>query len=90
MSAFPVTSKPVVAGAPKVGPSAGPAFPKGLTEWPAYLMAVKSEWGRITWPTQMQIVGLTGIVVVMVTIMTLILWGMDSVLRLAVDFIKPH
>jgi preprotein translocase SecE subunit len=69
---------------------AGPAFPKTPLEWPNYLNATAQEWGRISWPSQLQVMGLTAIVVVIVTTMTLALWGMDNLLRFIIQLITPH
>jgi preprotein translocase SecE subunit len=89
---FPVSTPPTIqqqaASRPVV--QAGPAFPTSPLQWPAYLKATAQEWQRISWPPQMQVVGLTVLVVVIVTAMTLILWGMDVLLRYAIQFITPH
>ena len=89
---FPVSTPPTLqqqaASRPVV--QAGPAFPKSPLEWPVYLKATAQEWGRISWPNQMQVVGLTFLVVVIVSAITLILWAMDNLLRFGIQFITPH
>jgi preprotein translocase SecE subunit len=89
MSVYPVTPKPVapIAGAATVKP--GPSFPKKPQDWPAYLQAVAQEWTKITWPNQLQVVGLTLVVVAITTAITAMLWGIDTALRFAIQFITP-
>jgi len=51
---------------------------------------LKSEFKKIIWPTPMQIIGQTVVVVVVVTAMTLLLWALDSGWRLVIGLISPH
>ena len=51
---------------------------------------LKSEFKKIIWPTPMQIIGQTIVVVVVVTLMTLLLWALDNGWRLAISLITPH
>ena len=46
-----------------------------------YLKGVRSEWGKITWPTVPDILRQTVVVLVMTTVMTLILLVIDSTFR---------
>lgn len=54
-----------------------------------YLRGVKTEWHKINWPTSIQVWQLTGVVLVMCTIITLGIWGVDNVFRFAIDWITP-
>ncbi|HEY9746051.1 MAG TPA: preprotein translocase subunit SecE [Oculatellaceae cyanobacterium] len=55
-----------------------------------YLKGVRSEWGKITWPTWPQIWGQTIVVLVMVSIMTLGLFIMDYSFYWIISQITPH
>jgi preprotein translocase SecE subunit len=65
---------------------AGNSAGEGLIE---YLKGVRSEWGKISWPTWPQIWGQTIIVLVMVTIMTLALFILDNSFRFIIEHITP-
>jgi len=56
----------------------------------AYFMGIRSEWTKITWPTWPQTWGQTIIVLVMVTIMTLGLFGLDFLYHVIIETITPH
>lgn len=45
-----------------------------------YFKGVKTEWTKITWPTRVQVISQTIVVLVMVAIMTLGLWLTDRIL----------
>ncbi|MEB3287125.1 MAG: preprotein translocase subunit SecE [Vampirovibrionales bacterium] len=47
---------------------------------PEYFKGVRAEWGKITWPSKMQVVSQTIVVLIMVAVMTLGLWLTDRVL----------
>jgi preprotein translocase SecE subunit len=55
-----------------------------------YLVGVRSEWGKISWPTWPQIWGQTLIVLLMVTIMTTGLFILDYGLHFIITSITPH
>lgn len=55
-----------------------------------YLKGVRSEWTKVSWPTAPQIWGQTIVVLVMVTIMTLCLFGLDYSLHFIIQSITPH
>ena len=55
-----------------------------------YLQGVRSEWGKITWPTQQQIIGQTIVVLVVVAITTLFLFVLDYSLHFIISTITPH
>lgn len=56
----------------------------------AYLKGVRSEWGKISWPTWPQIWGQTIIVLVMVSVMTLGLFIIDYSIHWLITLITPH
>jgi preprotein translocase SecE subunit len=55
-----------------------------------YLKGVRSEWGKISWPTWRQIWGQTIVVLVMVSTITLILFIMDYSFHYSISMITPH
>lgn len=72
----------------KPRPSDASASPfDSLTE---YFKGVRSEWGKISWPTWPQIWGQTIVVLVMVSIMTLGLFIMDYSFHWIITLITPH
>ena len=54
-----------------------------------YLKGVRTEWTKVSWPSWPQITSQTLVVVVMVTIFSIGLWGIDSILRLVIGLITP-
>jgi preprotein translocase SecE subunit len=89
MNAFPVQVTPDKKTPVKPGVDAGQGFPQHLGQWPAYLTAVGKEWQRISWPPQLQVVGLSVVVVVIVLAISGLLWGIDTIWRLLVSLIVP-
>lgn len=55
--------------------------PKQKTDLIAYFKGVKTEWGKINWPTKAQIVSQTIVVLLMVTIVTIGIWLTDRILH---------
>lgn len=55
-----------------------------------YLQGVRSEWGKISWPTTQQIIGQTIVVLAVVAAMTLILFIMDYAFHFIIAAITPH
>lgn len=55
---------------------------------------IRSEFGKIAWPTPQQITGNTIVVLVMVAIVSLGMWGIDNIFRaviwLITDEIPKH
>lgn len=47
---------------------------------PEYFKGVKTEWTKITWPSRVQVISQTIVVLIMVAIMTLGLWLTDRLL----------
>jgi preprotein translocase SecE subunit len=56
---------------PKQSPQSVPSGPVG------FLQEVVQEWKKITWPTPVQVVGQTLVVLLVLVVMTLFIWGLD-------------
>ncbi len=52
-----------------------------------YLKGVKSEWGKITWPSKQQVIGETIQVIVITTIFTVLILSMDLIFQWMLSFI---
>jgi preprotein translocase subunit SecE len=52
----------------------------------AFIQAAKAEAKRVVWPTRQETMQMTGIVVVMVLIVTLFVWLVDSLLIVAMTW----
>jgi preprotein translocase subunit SecE len=63
-----------------------PLIARAMTFW----AGLKTEFKKIIWPSPMQIVGQTIVVVIVVTLMTLLLWGLDTFWRFGIGLITPH
>jgi len=61
-----------------------------VEQFSEYLLGVKSEWGKISWPTWPQIWGQTIVVLLMVAIMTTGLFILDYGLHIIISSITPH
>ena len=55
-----------------------------------YLLGVRSEWNKISWPTWPQIWGQTLVVILMVSIMTTGLFMLDYGIHFTISAITPH
>jgi len=54
-----------------------------------YFKGVKTEWGKISWPSRMQVWQQTLTVLVMVSILTALIWLIDLVLHTLVMMVMP-
>lgn len=52
-----------------------------------YLKGVKSEWGKITWPSKQQVVSETIQVIIVTTIFTVMILSLDLLFKWLLDFI---
>jgi len=80
-----VEAKPVAeAKAAKAKPAAKESGRKSLAEWwqisVQFLREVKNELRKVTWPTRRQTVASTGVVLVLVTIVSVFLGLVDLIL----------
>jgi len=53
-----------------------------------YFKGVKAEWGKVSWPQKQQIIVETGIVLVVVTFFTIIVYLMDILFKFLLGLIK--
>ena len=56
------------------------AEPQQNFSLPEYFKGVKTEWTKIAWPSRVQVISQTIVVLIMVAIMTLGLWLTDRLL----------
>lgn len=54
-----------------------------------YLNGVRSEWGKITWPEQRQVIAETIFVVVIIAVFTITVYLMDVIFKWGLGLI-PH
>lgn len=54
-----------------------------------YFKGVKAEWGKITWPTKLQVWQQTITVLVMVAFLTFLIWLIDLTLHTVVMMVMP-
>jgi preprotein translocase subunit SecE len=66
------------------------SLPFSLQGMQAYLAGLRTEWGKITWPSKAQVWAQTIVVLVMVSMMTLILFIIDYSLHFLISSIVPH
>ena len=53
-----------------------------------YFKGVKAEWSKVSWPTKQQVVVETGIVLVVVTFFTLVIYFMDIIFKALLGLFK--
>jgi preprotein translocase SecE subunit len=61
-----------------------------IEQFKDYLLGVRSEWDKISWPTWPQIWGQTIVVLLMVAIMTTGLFILDYGIHFTISSITPH
>ena len=54
----------------------------------AYFKGVKSEWGKITWPEKKQVITQTVAVLVVVTVFTIYIYGLDIIFQAILKALK--
>ncbi|MCR5260897.1 MAG: preprotein translocase subunit SecE [Candidatus Gastranaerophilales bacterium] len=52
-----------------------------------YLKGVKSEWGKITWPSKQQVVTETIYVIIVTTVFTVMILAMDLLFQWILSFL---
>ena len=55
----------------------------------AYLRGVREEWGKITWPTSLQLIGQIFVVLVVTTFTTIFVWCIDLMFRTLIAWVVP-
>ncbi|MBQ2984699.1 MAG: preprotein translocase subunit SecE [Candidatus Gastranaerophilales bacterium] len=53
-----------------------------------YFKGVKTEWSKVSWPTKKQIIAECGIVLLVVTFFTLVVYFMDIIFKALLGLIK--
>ena len=53
-----------------------------------YFKGVKAEWGKITWPERKQVIVQTCVVLVIVTVFTMITYGLDVIYKGIISALK--
>ena len=51
-----------------------------------YLKGVRSEVDRISWPTRSEVISFTVLILVLVVILTVYIWGVDTVIQAVIRF----
>ncbi|MCX6095788.1 MAG: preprotein translocase subunit SecE [Candidatus Bipolaricaulota bacterium] len=46
-----------------------------------YLSGVRSEVARVSWPTRKEIISLTALILLLIVVMTIYIWGVDTVVQ---------
>jgi len=46
-----------------------------------FLKGVRGEVARVTWPSRTEVISLTGLILILVTILTIYIWGVDTVVQ---------
>jgi preprotein translocase SecE subunit len=54
-----------------------------------FVSGLQYEWNKISWPTPLQLVAQTVVVVLMTSAMTLLIWGLDWFWRMLIQWIVP-
>jgi preprotein translocase SecE subunit len=71
-------------------PKAGGSSSNPVESAKSYFQGVKSEWGKINWPTWPQIWGQTLVVLVMVILISIGLFAIDYAFHYIITFITPR
>ena len=45
-----------------------------------FLKGVRGEVSRVSWPTRNEVISMTGLIVLFVIILTIYIWGVDTIL----------
>ena len=51
-----------------------------------YLKGVRSEVDRVSWPTRSEVISFTVLILVLVVVMTVYIWGVDTVIQAVIRF----
>lgn len=57
-------------------------------EMTTYFKGVKAEWGKVSWPTNKQVIAETVIVLIVVIFFTLVVYFMDIIFKALLGLIK--
>ena len=51
-----------------------------------YLKGVRGEVDRVSWPTRSEVISLTVLILLLVVIMTIYIWGVDTIIQTIIRF----
>jgi preprotein translocase subunit SecE len=51
-----------------------------------YLKGVRSEVDRVSWPTRNEVISFTVLILVLVVILTIYIWGVDTIIQAVIRF----
>ena len=51
-----------------------------------YLKGVRSEVDRVSWPTRNEVISFTVLILVLVVILTIYIWGVDTIIQGVIRF----
>ena len=51
-----------------------------------YLKGVRSEVDRVSWPTRSEVISFTVLILVLVVVLTIYIWGVDTVIQAVIRF----
>ena len=46
-----------------------------------FLKGVRSEVGRVSWPTRSEVISMTGLILLFVIVLTIYIWGVDTIVQ---------
>jgi len=52
----------------------------------SYLKGVRSEVDRVSWPTRSEVISFTVLILVLVVVLTIYIWGVDTVIQAVIRF----
>ncbi|HCP31810.1 TPA: preprotein translocase subunit SecE [Candidatus Acetothermia bacterium] len=51
-----------------------------------YLKGVRGEVDRVSWPTRNEVISLTALILLLVVVLTIYIWGVDTILQAIIRF----
>jgi len=51
-----------------------------------YLKGVRSEVDRVSWPTRSEVISFTVLILVLIVVLTIYIWGVDTVIQAVIRF----
>jgi preprotein translocase subunit SecE len=51
-----------------------------------YLKGVRGEVDRVSWPSRSEVISLTALILLLVVILTIYIWGVDTILQAVIRF----
>jgi len=50
------------------------------------LKGVRSEVDRVSWPTRNEVISLTALILLLVVVLTIYIWGVDTIIQAVIRF----